>query len=216
MQNQGFMLDKSMGFLENGRLKKSRENPEIGPRRSDPRISAETQTPLRPGSPKAPQPDTSTWLTRNDAAGALRRSVTTIATYERQGKLHPQYVYRPDSRGIEHRVAVYDPKELVKLRREGAHLPASREPGEVAAQSFELFNRGMTIREVVIELRETPERIQQLHDSWLTTGGSNDTELLITNTLKEELEKLIGPFTTASDLLQQVQKLVRYLQDKTV
>ena len=210
MQNQGFKLDKSRNVLENGCLKKSGENPEIVLKRPDPRISPETRMPLKPGSPKAPQPDTSTWLTRNDAASALRRSVTTIATYERQGKLHPQYVYRPDSRGIEHRVAVYDPKELRKFRHEGAHLlQASREPGEVAAQSFELFNRGMTIREVVIELREPPERIQQLHESWLTTGGSNDADLTITGPVKEDLEKLIGPFTTTTDLLQQIQKLTR-------
>src|SRR4029077_13792869 len=151
-------------------------------------------------------PDTSSWLTRNEAADALRRSVTTIATYERQGKLHPHYVYRPDSRGIEHRVAVYDPKELVKLRREEARPPASREPGEIAAQSFELFNRGMTVREVVIELRESPERVQQLYESWQITGSSEGAELSITTAVKEDLERLIGPFTTITGLLQQIQR----------
>ena len=160
-----------------------------------------------PTKTKPSQPDTSTWLTRNDAASALRRSVTTIATYERQGKLHPLHVYRPDSRGIEHRVAVYDPKELVKLRRAEAQLPASREPGEVAACCFELFNRGMTIREAVIELREPPERIQQLHESWLITGGPDDAELIITAAVKENIEKIIGPFSTITELLRQIQKL---------
>ena len=84
----------------------------------------------------------------------------------------------------------------------------------MAAQSFELFNRGMTIREVVIELREPPERIQQLHESWLTTGGSNDADLTITGPVKEDLEKLIGPFTTTTDLLQQIQKLTRNAPDE--
>jgi hypothetical protein len=205
MQNQGFRLDKSRGVPENGTLKKNSTPPEINLKRPDPRISPETGMPPKAGS-KPLQPDTSTWLTRNDAADALRRSVTTIATYERQGKLHPQHVYRPDSRGIEHRVAVYDPKELVKLRREEVHSPASREPGEVAAQSFELFNRGMTIREVVIELREPPERVQQLHESWLTTGGSEDEGLTITAPLKGDLERLVGPFTTIADLLQRIQR----------
>jgi hypothetical protein len=192
--------------LKNQGLKKNNAPPEINLKRPDPRINPEPRTPPKA---KPPQPDTSTWLTRNDAAGALRRSVTTIATYERQGKLHPQHVYRPDSRGIEHRVAVYDPKELVKLRREEAQLPASREPGEVAAQSFELFNRGMTIREVVIELREPPERVQQLHESWLTTGGSDEAVLTITGSFKEDLERHLGPFTTTTELLQQIQKLSR-------
>jgi hypothetical protein len=184
-------------------MKKNSTHPEVNFKRPDPRISPEARTP-----PKAKPPDTSTWLTRNDAASALRRSVTTIATYERQGKLHPQHVYRPDSRGIEHRVAVYDPKELVKLRRAEAHLPASREPGEVAASSFELFNRGMTIREVVIELREPPEHVQQLHESWITTGGSENGELTITAHVKEALEGHLGSFTTVTDLLRLISGVV--------
>jgi hypothetical protein len=179
-------------------------SPEI--KRPDPRIKAELV--LKDGTAKKAtlQPDTSSWLTRNEAADALRRSVTTIATYERQGKLNPRHVYRPDSRGIEHRVAVYDPKELVNLRRDEMRPPASREPGEIAAQSFELFNRGMTIREVVIELREPPDRVQQLHESWLTTGGSEDTEIAITTAIKEDLERLVGPFTTITELLLLIQR----------
>lgn len=181
---------------------------EINLKRPDPRIRPKAEPVLKDGTAKktALQPDTSSWLTRNEAADALRRSVTTIATYERQGKLNPLHVYRPDSRGIEHRVAVYDPKELVVLRREDARPLASREPGEIAAQSFELFNRGMTIREVVIELREPPDRVQQLHESWLTTGGSEDTALTITTAGKEDLERLIGPFTTITELLQLIQR----------
>jgi hypothetical protein len=64
----------------------------------------------------------------------------------------------------------------------------------------------MTIREVVIELRETPDHVQQLHESWLTTGGSEETELAITTAVKEDLERLIGPFTTITELLQRIQK----------
>jgi hypothetical protein len=206
MKNQVFKLDKSMRVLENMDLKKNSAPP-------DPRVKTETGT-TKTG-PKTLQPDTSTWLTRNEAASALRRSVTTIATYEHQGKLNPQYVYRPDSRGIEHRVAVYDPKELVKLRREEIRPPLSREPGEIAAQSFELFNRGMTLREVVIELRELPERVKQLHDSWLTTGGSEDGVLTITASVKGDLEQLVGPFSTISELLRCLQKLLSSASSKT-
>lgn len=181
----------------------------INLKRPDPRIHPEAVPALKAGTPKTQnlQPDTSSWLTRNEAADALRRSVTTIATYERQGKLHPRHVYRTDSRGIEHRVTVYDPKELIKLRRDEVRPPAAREPGEIAAQSFELFNRGMTIREVVIELRETPERVELLHESWLTTGGGSEgSELTITPSVKEDLEEILGPFTTITELLRQIQK----------
>lgn len=136
----------------------------------------------------------------------LRRSVTTIANYEREGKLHPQYVYRADSRGIEHRVAVYDPKELTPLRHPDLRPLAIREPGEVAARSFELFNQGKTLRDVVIELRETPDQVRQLHESWLDSGGA---DLTITPIAKEALEKVLGPFTSVADLLTLVESFAK-------
>jgi hypothetical protein len=211
MQNQGFKLRKSGVSSENAGLKKNSTPPEINLKRPDPQINLEEDESQRsrPAKTTPLQPDTSAWLTRNESADTLRVSVTTIATYERQGKLNPRYAYRTDSRGIEHRVAIYDPKELVKLRRVEARGPALREPGEIAARSFELFNRGMTIREVVIELRELPDHVQQLHESWLITGGSKDTELTITLPIKEDLERLIGPFTTLTDLLRLIQKLMK-------
>lgn len=150
-------------------------------------------------APETKQPDTSGWLTRNQSADLLKMSVTTIANYERRGKLHPRYAYRADSRGIEHHVAVYDPEELTRLPRSALyHHPATREPGEIAARAFELFNQGVSIRDVLIELRETPDRVHELHERWLDMGGA---DLTITKIAKEAFEKLVGPFSDVAGLL---------------
>lgn len=149
--------------------------------------------------------DTSGWLTRNEASDILKMSVSTIANYERRGKLHPRYAYRPDSRGIDHHVAIYDPKELMKLPS-GGRIHGPREPGEVAARSFELFAQGRGLQDVVIELRETPSRIRELHESWLDMGGA---DLTITTTAKSVLEKLVGPFSTVADLIAMIETALK-------
>ncbi len=191
MQNQGFTLKNAPG--EPGRQDPSKT------KKGDPKIRPRPEI-------ETVQTDLGSWLTRNESADLLRRSVTTIANYEREGKLHPQYVYRPDSRGIEHRVAVYDPKELMPLRHPDLRPLAIREPGEVAARSFELFNQGKTVRDVVIELRETPDQIRQLHESWLDSGGA---DLTITSIAKDALEKLVGPFTSIADLLALIEEIAK-------
>lgn len=198
LQNQGFTINKKASSAD-GNLK-----------RRDPQIKTEDLARLKEnGSPKVSafpiEPDTSTWLTRNESADFLRVSVTTIGNYERQGKLHPRFAYRRDSREIEHRVAVYDRDELLKLRRID-RLPASHEPGEVAARCFELFNEGLTIRDVVVEMRKTPDLVRSLYDSWLNNGSKAD--LLITSTVKEDLERLLGHFSTVTELQQLVEALV--------
>lgn len=144
----------------------------------------------------------------NRGRGLTQDVGKTIASHERRGKLHPAYVYRRDSRGIEHRVSVYDPKELIKLLPQ-AHRPAlARDPGEVAARCFELFNDGKSIRDVVIEMRETPDRVQGLYESWSSVAGV-DGELTITRTAKEALEKFVGPFSDVTDLVSLVEALVK-------
>jgi hypothetical protein len=134
-------------------------------------------------------------------------AVNTIANNERRGKLHPRHVYRPDSRGIEHRVSVYDPKELLKLHSPNRPLFV-REPGEVAARCFELLDQGKTVREIVVELRETPDQVHILRDKWLDAGGA---DLVVTPTMKENLEKIVGPFASIADLLD----LVRAVSTKS-
>lgn len=206
MQNQAIAAKKPVNASESGAVKKNfRRDPKIRIERGAPQIKltppaspAETKTEARP--------DTSGWLTRNQSADLLRMSVTTIANYERRGKLHPQRAYRADSRGIEHSVAVYDPEELLKLPHPIQSAPAVREPGETAARCFELFNQGMTVRETVIELRETPERVRALHETWLDTGGA---DLTITEGAKGILEQLIGPFSGVAELLSLIEAIVK-------
>ncbi len=133
-------------------------------------------------------------------------SVTTIANYERKGKLRPRRAYRADSRGIEHNVWVYDPNELTKLPHPTQHAQTAREPGEIAARGFELFNQGLTVRQAVIELREMPDRVRALHEYWLDTGGA---DLTITPTAKEALERLVGRFTDVDELLSLIKALIK-------
>lgn len=200
MQNHGFKVAKPVGLGGGQDPTKSSRGPLANGKGVDPKVQIEPKI-------EALQPDTSSWLTRNESADLLRVSVTTIANHERRGKLHPQFVYRPDPRGIEHRVAVYDPKELSKLPHAQAQRPlAAREPGEVAARCFELFDQGKTIREAVIELRETPDRVRALHESWLDAGGA---DLTITALAKEAFEKVVGPFSSVADLLTRVQNHVK-------
>src|SRR5262249_41939068 len=127
-----------------------------------------------------------------------------IGNYERRGKLHPRYAYRADSRGIEHRVAVYDPNELVKLPHPYNQSTPSRDPGEIAAQAFELFREGKTDQEVVIKLRATPDAIEVLRSKWLDMGGA---DIVIGSHAKEALEKLVGPFKDVAELVEIVTKL---------
>jgi hypothetical protein len=179
------------------------KNPTAQGIRSDPKkdLSSDPKVRLQP---EKEAPDTSHWLTRNQSSDFLRMSVTTIGNYERRGKLHPQHAYRRDARGIEHRVAVYDPAELLKLLHPTGQRETPREPGEVAALCFEAFDQGKTIRQIVVDLRETPERVQTLYERWLDVGGA---DLTITLVAKEALEKLLGQFTSVADLLTLIEGL---------
>lgn len=145
-------------------------------------------------------PDTSTWLTRYEASDMLRVSGQTLANYERRGLLHPQRAYRADYRGAEHLVVVYDPHELKKLPRYGSSA-SPRDPGEIAARAFELFREGKSEEEVVVELRSSPEMIEQLHEKWKDMGGA---ELVISPGAKETLEKIVGSFKSVADLIERM------------
>lgn len=138
----------------------------------------------------------------------LQCSVQTLANYERRGKLHPKSAYRPDKRGIEHRVTVYDPHELTKLAtRLNRHVDvSSRDPGEIAARAYEIFDAGRPQKDVVQELRVTPDTVRELYEKWLDSGGA---DLVITPLSKELLEKLVGPFDSVTTLIEQLQRQLR-------
>jgi hypothetical protein len=151
-------------------------------------------------------PGTQDWLTRIEASDFLSCSSQTLANHERRGRLHPQHAYRPDGRGVEHRVIVYDPDEVNKLAKlMNRHVVISpRDPGELAAAAFALFDENKPEKDVVIKLRITPDAVRALREKWFDMGGA---DLVIVPPAKQALEKLLGAFDTVAELVERVIQL---------
>lgn len=165
---------------------------------SSPKISGQ-ETP-------APSPDEKIrdWVTRNEATDMLWCSAQTLVNYERRGALHPQHDYRRDERGAQHRVVVYSPHELSKLANK-LHRPVfPRDPGEIAGRAYEMLDEDRTEREIVRELRLTPDAARVLHDKWLDGGGA---DRVLTTSAWETLEGVIGPFKSVTELVEHVTQL---------
>jgi hypothetical protein len=185
-----------------------KRDPKIDLKAVDPRIKQLQGVEIKPDIEI--QPDTRGWYTRFECAQFLGVSITTIANYERSGRLHARHEYRRDNRGFEQRVAVYNPEELKTLRK-GTPIQALRpekitDPGELAASCFELFDQGKTFKEVVIVTRNTLDQVRDLYESWLDAGGA---DLTITPTAKEALQKIVGAFSSVADLLSLVEELAK-------
>lgn len=157
------------------------------------------QKPSRPPAKKK-ELDLGTWISRAEAARFAGVTVNTIINWQTDNKLHAVADYRPDRGGSERRQWVYDPKELLKLRRPEVSM-RSREPGETAARAFELFQDGKSDAEVVIALRESPDNVRTLREQWLSMGGA---ELVINPAGHQALEDLVGPFRSIADLVDRV------------
>jgi hypothetical protein len=144
------------------------------------------------------------WVTRNEATDMLWCSAQTLVNYERKGVLHPQHDYRRDERGAQHRVVVYSPHELSKLAHK-LHRPVfPRDPGEIAGRAYEMLDEGRSEREIVRELRLTPDATRVLHDKWLDGGGA---DRVLTTSAWETLEGVIGPFKSVTELVEHVIQL---------
>lgn len=185
-----------------------KRDPKIDLKAVDPRIKPLQGVEIKPDIEI--QPDTRGWYTRFECAQFLGVSITTIANYERSGRLHARHEYRKDNRGFEQRVSVYNPEELKALRK-GAPIQALKpekitDPGELAASCFELFDQGKTFKEVVIVTRNTLDQVRDLYESWLDAGGA---DLTITPTAKEALQKIVGEFSSVADLLSLVEELAK-------
>jgi hypothetical protein len=115
--------------------------------------------------------DTSQWLTRAESTVFLSCSPQTLKSYEKKNRLHPLHVRRRDLRGREQIVVIYNPDELNKLPK-GKGRSAPREQSTVESRAFELFSQNKTVREVVIEMKETSERIRDLYQRWIEDGTS--------------------------------------------
>jgi hypothetical protein len=140
------------------------------------------------------------WLTHTEAADLVGVSYNTVAHWARQKKLHPHKEQRTLANGTVREVTVFSLQEVIKLaRRRG--VP---DAGEMAARAFELFMEGTPLHEVVIKLRQAPERIEALHEQWLSCGAS---ELVLNPVARRELERLVGPFNGVAELVQRVAEL---------
>lgn len=165
---------------------------------SNSRKSSDTNRSLAADSRKA-LPDTTSWLTRNEAADVLNVSSNTLRNYESRGLLHPLRVPRIDAMKHAQLVVVYDPRELAKLPRGIGRSLVAKNPGEIAARAFELFREGRSNEEVVIEVREEPDKVDDLRLKWLDAGGAH---LVITPEAKITLEKIVGPFASVAEFVE--------------
>ena len=155
--------------------------------------------------PEVKLPDTDGWLTRNEASDVLRCSLQTLKNYEARGLLHSKHALRKDRTKAERMMLVYDPKELAALpTKTGGPQEAIREPGEQAARVFEMLREGRELDEIVIELRETPERIDYLNERWLEQTKARH---VITPEAKKAFEQIVGgSFKDVTELVELVTK----------
>lgn len=136
----------------------------------------------------------------------LSCSLQTLKNYEARGLLHPRHALRKDRTKAERVMLVYDPKELALLpsKKTGAPREMIREPGEQAARVFEMLREGRGLDEIVIELRETPERIDYLNERWLE---QTNERYVITPAARKALVQLVGaPFKDVTELVELVAK----------
>lgn len=152
------------------------------------------------------------WLDRNQVSDLLGCSVATIRQLESREKLHPKRARRIDNAGAERLVYIYDPKEVAQVPRYRG-LAAVRSPGEVAARCFELCDEGKSIREIVIELRESPDLIMGLREKWFDTGGA---DLVINPLARERLEVIVGPFKTVAELVERLEAIAGELGGRAI
>lgn len=137
--------------------------------------------------------DTAGWLTRTQAIDLLGVSMSSLTRWEREGILHVQFATRGNFR----QVAVIDPNELCRVPRRH-RTPIPNEAGELTARVFEALDDGKSVREIVIQVRDTVVKVEELKEQWLDTGGA---DLVVAKAAKERLEALFGPFKTVSELV---------------
>ncbi len=154
-----------------------------------------------PQKTATPSRDLTAWLTREQASDLLGVSYETIRRYEQIGRLHAEERFNPNTGRV---ARVYEPAELAKIPRR-FKAAAPNEQGELCARIFELLDAGRTVREIVIECRETATKVDEIKEQWLDAGGG---ELAIAPAVKAELERALGPFATAAELVKRVRERI--------
>jgi hypothetical protein len=147
-------------------------------------------------------------LTRKQVAHRLGVAETSVRRLEGT-QLHPVY------RG---RFVYFDEQEVESYATEHASGRNPKNTGEMAAQAFELFRAGQGFRDVVIQLRQTPERVRQLHREYAL--GS---DLILPASVRCEIEELglgdLGQPLGPQSILDSLRRLVeanRRLVQKTI
>jgi hypothetical protein len=156
-------------------------------------------------------PNTDGWWTRNQVCDNLRCSPQTVKNYETRGLLKPHEAIRKDRSGSDRRLLVYDPKQIAALpaRNPGGEPRIDvRGPGELAARAFELFRENKTLDEVIIELRESTDRIDHLYERWLDYSRGRH---VITPVAREALQKVVGRFEGVPELLEILERVMKVL-----
>lgn len=96
---------------------------------------------------------------------------------------------------------MFDPDQVRAVLRRRRVASSSIGPGETAAAAFELFDRGVQLRTVVQEIRQTPDAVDELYGRWLDMGGG---DLVIGSAARAELERFVGTFSDVAELVQRV------------
>jgi len=133
------------------------------------------------------------FLNRNEATDLLGCSTATLINWERKGLLHPVMGTQGDST---REVYLYDPAELARLPRKRA---APLTPGEAESRAFEMFERGLSVRRVVIDLRITADEAWAIRERWLDSGNDTDGKPKTTRETKREIEFDAEHHANASD-----------------
>lgn len=118
------------------------------------------------GGGRAARQPAAAGMTRPQVAEQLGTSVASIR--RKEGKtLHPvkgaDGIHRFDPAEVAAHAAAETAAAPAKLRRSVS--------GDLAAEAFIRFDKGLTPRQVVIELRQPPEDIEKLHRQWRDAGG---------------------------------------------
>lgn len=170
----------------------------------------EGEEPTQKKDPKPP--DTDGWLTRDETSDLLRCSVQTIKNYEARGKLHPQRAVRKDRVGGERIMLVYNPKELAALPAKGlGPRDLVQAEGERTARAYEMLREGRSLDDLVIELRVTSDKAEELNSRW---QEQTHERYVVTPTAKKALEEFVGPFRDVTELVKLVGELTKLVPSK--
>jgi hypothetical protein len=137
-------------------------------------------------------------ITRAAVAQLIGVTRSTVRRLELAGELHPVV----DSAGVHW----FDTAEVAKVavaRRTRA--TATSPADELAARAFELFAEATPLRDIVLQLRISPERVLALYEQWRRLGQRR--ELWITLEHQQALVRILTGFTTPAELVEAVRAL---------